>query len=82
MEQNGKSSQPRWLSWMCRPTGDQEIAGSTPSQGWQHSFVEIGHEVFSTVIFSLPLIQERQLSVSGKRMCTILVSLPSKRVVR
>ena len=23
------NSQPRWLSWM-RPTGDQEVAGSTP----------------------------------------------------
>ena len=35
-------------------------------------FVEIGHEIFSTVIFSLPLkdSQEGQLSVSGERMCT------------
>ena len=32
------------------------------------------HEIFSTVIFALPLIQEGQLSVSGKRMCTILVN--------
>ena len=24
--------QPRWLSWMCRPTGDQEVAGSTPAE--------------------------------------------------
>ena len=29
---------------------------------------------FSTVILSLPLIQEGQLSVSGERMCTILVN--------
>ena len=42
---------------------------------------------FSTGIFSLPLIQEGQLSVSGERMYAILVnrlrrlSLPSKRVV-
>ena len=42
--------------------------------GRQHSFVEIGHELFSTVILSLPLIQEGQLSVSGERMCTILVN--------
>ena len=42
--------------------------------GRQHSFVEIDHEIFSTVILSLPLIQERQLSVSGERMCTILVN--------
>ena len=58
---------------MRRPTGDQEVAGSTPA-GRQHSFVEIDHEIFSTVILSLPLIQEGQLSVSGERMCTILVN--------
>ena len=40
----------------------------------EHSFVEIDHEIFSTVILSLPLIQEGQLSVSGERMCTILVN--------
>ena len=38
------------------------------------SFVEIDHEIFSTVILSLPLNQEGQLSVSGERMCTILVN--------
>ena len=43
-------------------------------RGRQHSFVEIDHEIFSTVILSLPLIQERQLSVSGERMCTILIN--------
>ena len=50
----------------------------------QHSFVEIHHEIFTTVILSLPLIQEGQLSVSGERMYKILrgLSLPSKRVVR
>ena len=48
--------------------------GFNPHQGRQHSFVEIDHEIFSTVILSLPLIQEGQLSVSGKRMCTILVN--------
>ena len=47
--------------------------GLKPRRGRQHSFVEIDHEIFSTVILSLPLIQEGQLSVSGKRMCTILV---------
>ena len=47
--------------------------GFNPRLGWQHSFVEIDHEIFSTVIFSLPLIQEGHLSVSGERMCTILV---------
>ena len=48
--------------------------GVNPRRGWQHSFVEIDHEIFSMVILSLPLIQEGQLSVSGDRMCTILVN--------
>ena len=54
------------------PTGDQEVAGSIPL-GWQHSFMEIDHEIFSMIILSLPLIKEGQLSVSGQMMCTILV---------
>ena len=60
-----------------------------PLPSRQHFFVEIDHEIFFTVILSLPLIQEGQLSVSGKRMCTILVyellrglSLPSKSMVK
>ena len=52
----------------ARPAGDQEEPGR------QHSFVEIDHEIFSTVILSLQLIQEGQLSVSGERVCTILVN--------
>ena len=35
----------------------------------QHSFVECGHEIISTAIIFLPLIQEGQLSVIGERMC-------------
>ena len=58
----------------AHPTGDQEVAGSTPARGRQHFFVEIDHELFSTAILFLPLIQEGQLSVSGERMCTILVN--------
>ena len=53
-----------------RPGG----CGFNPRRGLQHSFMEIDHEIFSTVILSLPLIQEGQLSVSGERMCTILVN--------
>ena len=36
--------------------------------------MEIDHEMFSMVILSLPLIEEGQLSVSGDKMCTILIN--------
>ena len=42
-------------------TGDQEVVKSTT---WQHSFVEIDHEILSTVILSLLLIQEGWLTDS------------------
>ena len=54
-----------------RTSGDQEVAGSTLARLAMWRF---DHEIFSTAIFSLPLIQEWQLSVSGERMCTILVT--------
>ena len=76
----------QWLSWWSvrfmasvaqldapsdwRPGG----RGFNPRRGRQHSFVEIDHEMCSKVILSLPLIQEGQLSVSGERMCTLLVN--------
>ena len=53
-----------------RPGG----CGFNPRRGWQHSFMETGHEIFSMVILTLPLVQEGQLSVSGERLCTILVN--------
>ena len=63
----------RWRSWMRHPTRPGG-RGFNPHRGRQHSVVQIDHEIFSTVILSLPLIQEGQLSVSGERMCTILVN--------
>ena len=36
----------------------------------QLSFMEMGHEIISTAILSLRLIEELHLSVTGKRMCT------------
>ena len=53
-----------------RPGG----CGFEPRRNRQHSFVEIDHEIFSTVILYLLLIQDGQLSVSGERLCTILVN--------
>ena len=49
--------------------------------------MEIGHEIISTAILSLPLIQVGQLSVTGERMCikywltALGLSLPRKSVV-
>ena len=65
------------LSWICCPlniTSQYPMKDIPIWRGRQHSFVEIDHEIFSTVILSLLLIQEGQLSVSGERMCTILVN--------
>ena len=44
------------------------------SGSWGHSVLQTPALVLSTVILSLPLIQEGLLSVSGKRMCIILVN--------
>ena len=77
------------MAWLDVPSNWRPGGrGLSPLRGRQHSFVEIDYEIFSTVILSLPLIQDGQLSVSGKRMCTILVNclrelnLPSKCGVR
>ena len=48
--------------------------GFDSRRGRHHSFVEIYHEIFSTAILSVSLIQEGHLSVSGEIMCTILVN--------
>ena len=62
---------PRRLSWMRVKIRRQQV--QLPPD-WQHSFMEIDHEIFSLVILSLPLIQEGPLSVSGERMSTKLVN--------
>ena len=57
----------------ARPTEIRKL-WVRPLLGQQHSFMESDHEIFSMIILSLLLIQEGQLSVSGERVCTILVS--------
>ena len=76
----------QWHSRMCvRLHGKQKFAGSITAGSGNILFVEIDHEIFSTVILSLPLIQDGQLSVSGERMCTRTgyprngLSLPRKK---
>ena len=70
-------------------TGDLRGLRVRSPPGRQHSFVEIDHEIFSTVILSLQLIQEGQLSISGitkNVLNTDLplrgLSVPSKSVVQ
>lgn len=43
--------------------------------GWPHSYLEIGHEITFTALLSLPLIQVRQFSATGKSVHLVLVSL-------
>ena len=58
------------------PTGDQEVAVSPPP-GRQDSFVEINLEIFSTVILTLQLIQEGQLSVVVFRFMVLQIRMRS-----
>ena len=51
-----------------------EVAGLTPAGLTTIFRRDLIIKYFTMVIFSLPLIQEGQLSVSGERMCTILVN--------
>ena len=44
------------------------VASSIPARS--HTFAEIDHEIISTVILLLPLIQEGLLSVTSESMCT------------
>ena len=46
-------------------TADPGVASSIPVRS--HTFVEIGHEMISTVILPLPLIHSRRVVVSYKR---------------
>ena len=48
----------------------------------QHSFLEVGHEIISTAIASLPLIQVGQLSVTDLALVNHLESLPRNSVIR
>ena len=49
-------------------TADPGVPSLIPARS--HTFVEIDHEIVSTVILLPPLIQEGLLSVTSKSMCT------------
>ena len=47
-----------------------ESRGTAIDPRVRHIFSRIfGHEIISTAILPLPLIQEEQLSINGERMC-------------
>ena len=81
------------LTWWEKPEYPKETTSDWSSEDRgldppvrQHSFVVIGHEIISTAILALPLIQLGQLAVTGERMCTkywltrLDLSLPRKSV--
>ena len=49
-------------------TVDPGVVSLIPAQS--HTFVEIDHEIISTAIFLLLLIQEWFLSITSESMCT------------
>ena len=57
------------LAWSVEsPTADPGFASLIPARS--HTFIEIDHEIISTVILLLPVIQEGLLSVTSESMCT------------
>ena len=54
--------------WVASQISDPGILSSIPVR--PHTFAEIDHEIFATVIFFRPLIQEGLLSFTGESMCT------------
>ena len=64
---------------VASPTADPGVSSFIPARS--HSFMEIDHEIISTVILLL-LIQEELLSVTGQSLCTKYRSAcPGKSVV-
>ena len=49
-------------------TADPGFPSLVPARS--HTFIEIDHEIISTVILLLPVIQEGLLSVTRESMCT------------
>ena len=65
---------PRWLSWMHRPTGDQEVEDSTLAEVGNILSWRLIMTYFLRSFFPFCWFKKDSLSVSGERMCTILVN--------
>ena len=85
-----KSSDDKHETWpkvqlVACLTADPGVPSSIPSRS--HTFMVIDHDIISTAILHLPLIQEGLLSVTSVSMCTkyrltVSQACPGKRVVR
>ena len=51
---------------LVSPTADPGVQSMIPA--WFHTFVEIDHEIISTVILLFPQVQEGLFSVTSKSM--------------
>ena len=58
--------------------GMQVVSSSIPTSS---TFFRFGHEIISTAILSLPLIQEEQLSVLAKECALSTGKLPRRLVI-
>ena len=65
---------PRWLSWMHHPTGDQEVAGSTPAEVSNILSWRLIMKYFLWSFSPFSCFQEGQLSVSGGRSAQYLLT--------
>ena len=54
-----------FIGWPIYKQKDPGVASLIPA--WHHTFVEIDHEIISTVILLLPLIYSRRVVVSYKQ---------------
>ena len=64
--------------WVTSLTADTGVPSLIPA--WSHTFVAIDHEIISTVILLLPLIQKGLLSFTSQSTCTVQEVLVSHLV--
>ena len=66
------------MLWALIKSTSMSMSHKFQSQLSHIGFVEFDHETISTVIFSLPLIEEGQLSITGESMSTSIVYITTE----
>ena len=74
VDRKRKYSRPRWLSWMRRPTGDQEVAGSTPAEVGNILSWWLIMKYFLRSFSTFNWFKKGSCQFLAKEMCTILVN--------